>query len=121
MTDGTFDDETVHEWLADVAVSAWVSLHYESPSLNGLGRGEISGGGYVRQLTGFSVPSNRTIWSTEDARWSGLLPNRLTHFGIWDSKVSGKLRAYGKLGKPALIVQGGAYILRDGQIALSIA
>lgn len=129
MSSGTFDDDQVHDWLADVAAAAWISLHYESPSLNGLGRGEISGGGYARKLVGFTVPTNRTIWSIQSARFAGLLANRLTHFGIWDQQNGGRLRAYGELHGydnqknvyPVLIRAGGGWTIPEGQLALSIA
>jgi len=121
MIDGTFDDELVHAWLECVADNAWCSLHYESPAINGIGRGEISGGGYVRRKLEFSTPSSRTIWSMETVKFSGLLANRLTHFGIWNAKNSGKLRAYGRLPDGGVIVtNGGGFALPAGKIALSL-
>jgi len=120
MADGSFDDDLVHAWLACVADNAWCSLHYESPAMNGLGRGEIDGGGYTRRQITFSTPSSRTIWSLEDVKFVGLQENRLTHFGIWNHKTSGKLRAWGRLPNEVIIVTGGGYVLHAGQLALSI-
>lgn len=116
-----FDDEQVHAWLQCVADNAWVSLHYESPALMGLGRGEIFGGGYVRRQGVFSTPNARSIWTIEDVKFIGLPANRLTHFGIWSRKNKGKLRAWGSLpDQGSIIVPGGGYVLKAGKIALSI-
>lgn len=120
MADGTFDDELVHDWLACVADNAWVSLHYESPAMNGLGRGEISGGGYVRRKVVFSTPSSRTMWNLEDVVFGGLVANRLTHFGIWSAKTGGRLRAYGRLPDETVVLNGGGYVFHEGRLALSI-
>lgn len=116
-----FTDDTVHEWLAEIAAAAWVSLHYESPALGGTGLGEISGGGYVRCLVPFSEPANRSIWSLKDAKWHGLVQNRLTHFGVWDDEFKGSLKGYGELPKEAIVVEGKGYVITEGQLALSIA
>ena len=118
--DGTFDDDQVHAWLKCIADNAWVSLHYESPGLMGLGRGEIAGGGYVRKRVTFSTPSSRTMWSLTDAKFSGLNANRLTHFGIWNGAVNGKIRAYGMLPDNVIVTAGGGYVLTAGKLALSI-
>lgn len=118
---GTFDDETVHEWLAQVAESAYMSLHYDSPALGSLGRAEIDGGGYQRVKIEFSVPASRTIWSLTDARFTGLKANTLTHFGIWDQSLNGRLKAFGRLPSEQVIVNGGGISFPSGKIALSIA
>lgn len=121
MSSGTFEDDLVHEWLAGVASNAYVSLHYESPALMGLNRGEISGGGYVRQRVLFTVPANRAMWSETNARFTGLMANRLTHFGIWNEKRLGRLEAYGLLPDGVIIAPGGAYVVPAGALALSLA
>jgi hypothetical protein len=121
MSDGIFDDELVHDWLSCIADNAWISLHYESPALMGLDRGEISGGGYVRRKVSFSTPSSRAMWSLEPVKFSGLPANRLTHFGIWNHKENGRIRAYGRLpGQGVIIPDGHGYVLSEGKIALSI-
>lgn len=118
---GTFDDAKVHEWLQGIIENAWVSLHYESPGLLSLGRGEIGGGGYARQQGSFSTPVNRTTWNLAGVRFSGLLQNRITHFGIWDYNHHGTLVAYGELPLPVVVLTGGGYLINEGQLALSIA
>lgn len=116
-----FDDDQIHAWLQCVADNAWISLHYESPAIYGLGRGEISGGGYVRRQGHFSTPSARTIWSIEDVKWVGLPAVRLSHFGIWSHKNKGKLRAWGALpDQGSVITPGSGYVIREGLIALSL-
>lgn len=120
---GSFEDDLVHDWLACLADNAWISLHYESPSLGSIGRGEVNGGGYKRVQMGFTAPSNRTIWSLDDAKFSGLTANRLTHFGIWNHQYNGKLRAFGLLTDSesgVIVAQGGGYVLHASKLALSI-
>lgn len=118
---GSFSDEKVHQWLSCIADTPWISLHYESPGLNGIGRGEISGGGYVRCPMVFSVPANRTIWNLKDAKWKGLLRNQLTHFGIWDDQFQGTLQAYAELDGEPVVLDGQGYLISTGQLALSVA
>lgn len=117
-----FDDDQVHAWLRCVADNAWVSLHYESPAIMALGRGEINGGGYVRRQATFSEPTNRTMWTLEDLKFSGLPANRITHFGVWNHKVNGKIRAWGLITdeQGIIIPNGGGYVLNAGHLALSI-
>lgn len=118
---GSFSDAKVHQWLACIADTAWVSLHYESPGLNSINDGEISGGGYHRVLVGFSVPANRAIWSLDDAKFTGLLKTRLTHFGIYDNPYTGTLQAYGELANTGVVIlDGQGYIVPAGQLALSV-
>lgn len=118
--DGSVSDEQAHAWLQDIADAGWVSLHYESPALGSVGKGEIGGGGYVRFKMSFSQPANRAIWSLADAKFTGLTQNRLTHFGIWSSQYLGMIRAYGPLPEAAVIVNGWGYILHEGDLAVSI-
>ena len=122
MYDGTFDDDLVHDWLACLADNAWVSLHYESPALMGVDRGEIFGGGYVRRKADFSDPSSRTIWLMDDVKFIGLNANRLTHFGVWNHKQNGKIRAWGRLPeeKGVVVHNGASYLIRAGTLALSV-
>jgi hypothetical protein len=117
---GTFTDEEVHGWLQEIADACWVSLHYDTPALKGIGACEIAGGGYVRQLVPMSQPANRIIWSLADARFTGLIQTQLTHFGIWTRKNNGRLRAYGELPKKLTVMNGKGYIVYEGELALSI-
>lgn len=117
--DGSISDEQANVWLQDIADSGYISLHYESPSMMGTGRGEISGGGYKRFKMGWSQPSNRTIWSLDDARFTGLLQNKISHFGIWNALNSGRVMAYGPLADPVVLLTGSGYVLHEGEIAVS--
>lgn len=117
---GSFTDQKVHEWLQEIADGAFVSLHYDTPALGGVGASEISGGGYARSKVAFSQPSNRSIWSLEDARFSGLKQNQITHFGIWDSKTQGMLVAYAALPESQTVYNGWGFTLREGELAISI-
>jgi len=116
---GNITDDQVHLWLQGIADAAYVSLHFTTPALGGVGYNEISGGGYKRALTPFSQPANRTIWSLDDARFTGLLQNQLTHFGIWNTATGGLLVAYGELPTAVVITSGQGYILKGGDLAIS--
>lgn len=119
---GAFDEELIHAWLNCIRDNSWCSLHYESPGLQGLGRGEISGAGYVRRRLLFSEPSSQIMWQLDAVKFAGLNAGRLTHFGVWNHKEAGKLRAYGELPgeNDVIVAQGGGYVLRAGSIALSL-
>lgn len=118
---GTFADYQVHQWLQEIADGAYVSLHYDDPSLDGLGGSEIYGGGYTRARVDFTQPDNRTIWSLTDAIFSGLTQNRLTHFGVWVDQYQGLIRAHGPLPAEVLILNGQGYVVKAGTLALSIS
>jgi hypothetical protein len=118
--DGSFSDEQVHLWLQEVADASWVSLHFDTPALGGVGANEIFGGGYVRVKGIFTQPSNRIIWLQEDIRWSGLTPNILTHFGIWNDPNQGMLRSWGRLPKKTQVLNGWGYQLHQGDLAISM-
>ena len=120
MSDGSFSDAQVHIWLQEVADAGWVSLHYDNPTLGGIGACELSGGGYKRIKMAFSQPANRAIWSLEDARFTGLLQNRLTHFGIWSAATQGLLRASAPLPQQVSILNGWGWVLAQGELALSV-
>jgi hypothetical protein len=116
-----FTDEQVHQWLYDISSKGlWISLHYESPGIGSLDRGEINGGGYVRQKVDFSYPVSRAIWSMDDAKFTGLPQSRLKYFGVWSARNRGCLRAYGELPREAVVLEGRGYVIKEGTIALSL-
>ena len=117
--DGTFTDEQVHLWLQDIADNAWVSLHYDTPALGGVGACEISGGGYARYQVAFTQPTNRAIWSLQDVQFKGLTQNQLTHFGIWNKQTKGRLMAYGSLSDKVTILNGWGFTIKEGELAIS--
>lgn len=119
--DGGITDEQANLWLQDIADTGFVSLHYESPGLQGVSKGEISGGGYTRFKMAWSQPSNRTIWGMVDARFTGLTTNKLTYFGIWNSLNKGRLMAYGPLPdiNGVIVLNGQGYVLHEGDLSVS--
>lgn len=119
MADGSISDEQAHLWLQEIADAGWVSLHYDSPALGGPDRAEISGGGYQRFAMIWSQPSNRAIWSLVDARFTGLVQNKLTYAGVWSRAHQGLLRAYTELPEPAVVLNGKGYVLHAGLLAVS--
>lgn len=118
--EGSFTDSQVHAWLQDIADSGWVSLHYDTPALGGVGACEIDGGGYGRQKAIFSQPSNRSIWSLSDIRFIGLKQTQVTHFGVYSAEVNGLMVCYGRLPQKQTILNGKGYILHEGDLAISI-
>lgn len=120
MSDGSFTDDQVHMWLQEIADKAFVSLHYDNPALGGLGACEISGGGYRRIRVAFSDPTNRAIWSQEDIRFTGLIENQLTHYGIWNAANNGRLMAYAALPSKVVVTNGWGYRIDEGDLAVSM-
>lgn len=120
MSQGAFTDEQVHIWLQEIADNAWVSLHFDTPALGGIGRNEISGGGYLRVKGKFTSPANRAIWSVDDVRWTGLTQTILTHYGVWNHPTHGMMRAYGRLPQKVSLLNGWGHLMRAGELAVSI-
>ena len=118
--EGSFTDSQVHKWLQDIADNGWVSLHYDMPALGGIGLCEIDGGGYNRQKAIFSQPANRSIWSLEDIRFTGLRQTQLTHFGVFTKQQNGLMICYGRLPEKQIILNGKGYIIHEGELAISI-
>lgn len=116
---GNVTDDQVHIWLQEIADTTYVSLHFDTPALGGVGSNEITGGGYKRSKVPFSQPANRTIWSLDDARFTGLTQNQLTHFGLWSDVTGGLLMGYGLLPVSVVITNGQGYILKGGDLAIS--
>lgn len=116
---GSITDEQAHIWLQEISDNGWVSLHYDSPALAGEDRAEIAGGGYTRVKMVWKQPNNRSIWSSDDARFTGLMQTKITYFGVWDSQVKGMLRAYAELPEPAVVLNGKGYILHAETLAIS--
>ena len=118
-----FTDWWVNQQLQEIVDGSWISLHYDSPELDGLGGSEISGGGYARYKMIWSEPTNRIIWSVDNATFTGLISTQVSHFGVWNAATQGNMFAFGRVPgtKPALILQGQGYSLRAGDIAISYA
>lgn len=115
-----FTDTTVHDWLETVSSSAWCSLHYDSPALDGLGGSEISGGSYARVKIVFAAPSNRAMWATDDVVFAGLPATQVTHFGIWSLRTKGSLIAYGTFPTRRIVPAGRGIVIPAGDLVLSL-
>lgn len=118
--EGSFSDQWVHGWLQEIADGSYASLHYDTPALADATFAEIYGGGYVRQLVAWSQPSNRSIWSVDNTRWTGLPENAITHFGVWNQPTGGFLIAYGRLPEKVLIIGGKGFTMAAGELAISV-
>jgi hypothetical protein len=118
--EGTVTDQQVHIWLQEIADSGFVSLHFDTPALGGIDKAELSGGGYKRFKMAWSDPDNRAIWSTIDARFTGLMQTKVTYFGIWNQLNKGRLIAYAELTNPVAILNGKGFVIPAQQIAVSM-
>lgn len=117
--EGSFSDQWVHRWLQEIADQSFASLHYDTPALADATFAEIYGGGYVRQLVAWSQPSNRSIWSVDVTRWTGLAQGAITHFGIWSP--DNELISYGRLPEKVILPGGGrGFAMNAGELAISI-
>jgi hypothetical protein len=112
-------DPILHKDQTVTYTGSWISLHYDIPTLGGIERSELSGGGYLRHKMAWSVPADRTIWSLQDARFNGLMQTKVVYFGIWNLANLGFMRAYGELPQPQTILNGNGYILHAGTLAIS--
>ena len=120
--EGSFTDNLVHRWLQELADEAWVSLHYDTPALADASYAEVFGSGYARKRAYFTMPSNRSIYTTQDVVFSGLPQTQVTHFGLWDSDNVNDaiLLAYGAVPDKALILSGSSFVLHEGELSISI-
>ncbi len=118
--EGSFTDARVHQWLQEIADESYISLHYDTPALSDATFAEIFGGGYTRQRVNWAQPTNRSIWSLEAVRFSGLVQNQLTHFGVWNALTGGELIAYARLPEMVILLSGQGHVFPAGELALSI-
>jgi hypothetical protein len=118
--DGSVTPEQAHQWLQEIADDGWISLHFDNPMLAGRDAAEVIGAGYLRVKMAWSQPSNQSIWSLKDARFTGLNATKVTHFGVWNKDAKGMLRAYAEFSSPKVVMNGKGLVLVAGSIAISV-
>lgn len=117
---GTFADDLVNGWLAAVADTCWVSLHFDDPATAGAYASEYSGDGYKRVLAHFSNVTNRAIWNANALQFTGLDAGTITHLGGWNASLNGDLLFSTELPAPVRLTRGQGFTVNSEQLALSL-
>jgi len=95
-------------------------LYTSAPSDTGGGT-ELSGSGYARQATAFTVSgdtaSNTSAeeWATATGSWG-----TITHVGVFDAATSGNLLAYGALTASKTIATGDVFRIPAGDLDITL-
>lgn len=123
----SFSDQTENSLLTylfdTLETSTWLALFDGSPTDDGTGGTEVSGGGYARQsIPGWSAASGgtRTIsgaitFPTATDAWGDV-----THFGIYDAVSAGNLVAWGTFAAPLTIAAGATPQITSGDLAVNL-
>ena len=98
----------------------YTGLYTASPSDTGGGT-ELSGDGYARQATAFTVTGNTASntsaeeWATATGSWG-----TITHVGVFDASTGGNLMAYGTLTASKTIATGDVFRIPAGDLDITL-
>jgi hypothetical protein len=95
----------------------YTGLYTAAPSDTGGGT-ELSGSGYARQATAFTVSGSNTSaeeWATATGDWG-----TITHVGVFDAATSGNLLAYGALTASKTIATGDVFRIPAGDLDITL-
>ena len=98
----------------------YTGLYTAAPSDTGGGT-ELSGNGYARQATAFTVTgdtaSNTSAeeWATATGDWG-----TITHVGVFDASTGGNLMAYGTLTASKTIATGVVFRIPAGDLDITL-
>ena len=109
-------------WLSELE-SCWVSLHSTSPELDDLSS-EITGGAYERQSVTFTKPDETTqkiIWNETKAKFGGMPACTVAYIGGWNVQYNGKLLWWLRLEDSERVKNGSNFVIKPGEIDISIA
>jgi hypothetical protein len=101
-------------------VTLYTGLYTASPSDTGGGT-ELSGDGYARQATAFTVTGNTASntsaeeWATATGSWG-----TITHVGVFDASTGGNLMAYGALTASKTIATGDVFRIPAGDLDITL-
>ena len=104
----------------------YLALYKTNPTDSDTGA-EVIGGGYARQQTSFTAPTQqsdkavtgnatRIEFPTATSEWG-----EIAYFGIRDARTGGNLLVYGAFNKPINIVEGNKFILDSGNLTITVA
>lgn len=101
-------------------VQLYVSLHTTEPGENG--RGEISGGGYQRQVIDphTAEPLGAGAKNGNVLEFQDLEIADVSHFGIWDAPRGGHFLIGGALILPVRVLDGQTIRWKEGELSLHI-
>jgi len=117
---GWVTDWVAEQWLG-LFDDAWWALHVQDPGRAGAVESEVVGGSYKRQESGFTSVESRTIWLPEKVTWVGLPAVIISHIGVWNSAVNGRLLSAALLPVPhPQVAQGASFVLNKHTYAISI-
>ena len=101
-------------------VTLYTGLYTAAPSDTGGGT-ELSGDGYARQATAFTVTGNTASntsaeeWATATGSWG-----TITHVGVFDASTGGNLMAYGTLTASKTIATGDVFRIPAGDLDITL-
>ena len=101
-------------------VTLYTGLYTAAPSDTGGGT-ELSGNGYARQATAFTVTVNTASntsaeeWATATGSWG-----TITHVGVFDASTGGNLMAYGALTASKTIATGDVFRIPAGDLDITL-
>ena len=100
----------------------YLGLYTVTPSDDGTGGTEVSGGGYARQAVTFGTPSGGSMsnsaaieFPTATADWG-----TANGWGLFDASTGGNLVWYGAITTPRQLLTGDIYRVQIGNFTLSI-
>lgn len=113
-------DAQVADFFATLPASPYLSCHVTNPSLGGLGAGEVTGGGYVRQALTLSSVASRSVHNANAIEFISMPAVTVTYLGIYDAPTAGVLRAYIQVpGTGITLTAGGQLPINVGDLALT--
>ena len=101
-------------------VTLYTGLYTAAPSDTGGGT-ELSGNGYARQATAFTVTGNTASntsaeeWATATGSWG-----TITHVGVFDASTGCNLMAYGTLTASKTIATGDVFRIPAGDLDITL-
>ncbi len=99
--------------------TVYLALHQSAPDDEGVG-GELSGGGYARQVIGFAEADEENGYITNATSPVFSPPTcTITHFSIWDAATSGNCLFTGSVGVPQSVTGGDTYSPLNGALRIN--
>lgn len=98
----------------------YLALHISNPNVLDPSPTELAGGGYVRQIIKFAVPSSRSCVSNDAQNYSGLPAATIPYLGVWTTVAGGFLVFdIDTSSNPLVSLASGFLYVMPGDVALS--
>ena len=104
----------------------YLALYKTNPTDSDTGS-EVTGGGYTRQVVSFNAPSQQgdrgTITNANTIEFSQATGDwgEFAYFGVRDAKDGGNLLVYGTFNKPQIVNEGTQFVIKQGDLSVSVA